>query len=409
LKGAAKPLQRSLIAAATSSSGSTQLRRRNGHAGLAECRCPLCSSVLSPDQFSAVVGSLSARDTEIEQTIIARFERQIADAEKKRKAEIDAAVRAAVKAAETKLKAIRASQAGVVEAAVQAERERSEKAVADAVATATLEHTTEKTRLELALADALRKLQAKSPNHLGEPLEAALFDAVVEAYGSEAGVFPAGPCRISRIPKGRNGPDLVIQWLDPSASAGDGTTETVIGAVAIEAKNVSNWSSRFVPKLKSDARSLNAEWAILVTQTAYPKDSTRGLCVVDGIVVCDSRYVVPVIELMRKQIVEMHRLKLTQKARNQKAAALLDFVGSSRCAELLRGFATVQDRLLDIEQKEQTAHTTTWKRRGDLIRSLQVAHQDLVAAFDAILSGKREVVAGAAGGVSSAPARGASA
>ena len=38
----------------------TQLRRRNGHAGLAECRCPLCSSVLSPDQFSAVVKSIEA-------------------------------------------------------------------------------------------------------------------------------------------------------------------------------------------------------------------------------------------------------------------------------------------------------------------------------------------------------------
>jgi len=126
----------------------TRARRANGngHAGVGECHCPLCFSVLAPDRYAAVVGSLSARESEIEQTISARFTRQIADAERKRKVEIDAAVKAATKA-------LRDGQAGIVAATIAAERERSDKVVAEAVNAVKIEFATEKARLETTLAE----------------------------------------------------------------------------------------------------------------------------------------------------------------------------------------------------------------------------------------------------------------
>lgn len=357
---------------------------RNGRGDRTECRCPLCSSVITPTLAKTIIGLQQEREMEIEQGIAARFELQIADAETRKKREIDAAVKAATKAVETKLKAIQASQSGVVAAAVEAERARSEKAVSDAVATAILEQAAERTRLELALADALRRLQAKSANQLGEPLEAALFDSVSEHFGSESGgVYPSARCKVSRVAKGRNGPDLVIEIFDPGTTS---DKQTPIGVIAVEAKNVSNWSSKFVSKLKRDARALNAE-PILVSNV-YPRDSTRGLCVVDGVVVCAEPYLIPMIELMHRHLVEMYRQKLTGKARNQKGAALLQFCASGRCAELLGAFAAIQEKLRDTDQKEKLAHSTVWRRRGELIGSLQQAHSELVGAFDAILAGK---------------------
>lgn len=364
---------------APSLNGSAKAQRPNGHAHEAECTCPTCGTLIPEALHTAILGRQRAAALEIEKTVGAKFVQQIAEANTRKKSEIDAAVKTATKAVEAKLKLVRDHQAGVVTAAVQVERERSEKAVAEAIATAALEHATEKTRLELNLADALRKLQAKAPHQLGEPVEAALFEALSGAFGSG----------VSRIAKGRNGPDLVIEIFD-GGSTGD-ISDTPIGRIAVEAKNVSNWSSRFIPKLKSDARALNAE-PILVSNV-FPRGAERGgVCVVDGVVVCAFPFAVPLIELLRKQIIETHRLRLTGKARNQKGAALLGFVGSAACAELLRSFVTIQDRLQDTDQKEQSAHATVWRKRGELIKSLQQAHQDLVSAFDTILAGPRREV-----------------
>jgi hypothetical protein len=371
-------------------------RRQNGHAHEVEYTCPTCDQPVPQILYNAILGRQRAATLEIERAFEARFTRRLADAESKKKGEIARAVKEAVLVAETKLKSVRDHQAGVIAAAVAAEREKTGKAVSEAVAALALDHTAEKTRLELALADALRKLQARSPNMLGEPLEAELFKSVSEAFGSESGALPSGQCRISvsRVAKGRNGPDLVVEIFD--LGTGNGASETRIGCIAVEAKNVSTWSSKFIPKLKTDARALNAEWAIIVSSaSAYPKQGTRALCVIDGIVVVsDPSYVPGLIELMRRQIVEMHRQKLTGKARNQKGAALLEFCASTRCCDLLQQFAKVRDRLQDIEQREKSSHAVVWRRRSELIGVLQQAHHDLVAAFDAILAGspKREVV-----------------
>jgi hypothetical protein len=345
-----------------------------------EVLCPWCRQPLGGghEEFLAIQTRMETEQTERfaqrEQQMRAGFDRDKAKLQALAEVAIEKANRDAAKAADTRMKAIRDHQAGVVAVAVEAERARSEKAVADAIATVALEHATERTRLELALADALRKLQAKAPHQLGEPMESALFDAVSEALSGDR-------CVVRRVPRGRNGPDLVVEFFE-----GD-TTGTPIGGVAVEAKNVSNWSSRFIPKLKSDARALNAE-PILVTNV-FPRgfNVARGVGVIDGVVVCAFPFVVPLIELLRKQIIEMHRQKLTGTERSAKGTALLDYVGSVDFSDLANSFVSAHDRLLDIEQKEQSAHATVWRRRGDLIRSLQRAHQELVAAFDAILAG----------------------
>src|SRR5262249_22326961 len=131
-----------------------------------------------------------SRRLELEQEVEAKFSRQLAEAEKKRKREVDAAVKAATQA-------LREGQQAAIAAALDAERKRSEKAVADAVNAAMIEFATEKARLETTLADVQRKLQARTPHDRGEPAEVALADAV-------AAVLPSTDiCR--RVEKGRLG------------------------------------------------------------------------------------------------------------------------------------------------------------------------------------------------------------
>lgn len=356
------------------SNGATGLYR-NGRTERSECRCPVCASIISPDQLASIIGAQKAREIEIEHAMEARYTKRLADAAKAKRSEIVAAVKAATTAVEAKLKSLRDDQAGAVAAAVEAERAQAAKKLDDAVATAKLEHAAERLRLESALAELQRKVQRKTPHDLGEPVEVALHSAITGAFTDEQ-------CRASRVPRGKAGPDIIVEVLERG---------TAIGTVVIDCKNYTKWSSKFVPKLKSDARALSADWAVLASNV-FPRDSTRGLCVVDGVIVSDPAYVVTLVEMLRRQIVELHRQRLTQEAHEEKAAAMLEFVASAECASLLEGFATISDGLLALDIREVTAHQTVWRKRGELIRSLQRAHESFLAAVDAIMNGEQPVI-----------------
>jgi hypothetical protein len=351
------------------SNGPTLQRWANGHTDEATCRCPVCQSVIEPEKLASIVGALSARETEIEQMVAAKFTRQLVDARKTKRGEIAKAVREATTA-------LRDGQEAAIAASVATEREKAGKAVADAVSAAKLEYAAEKLKLETQLSDMQRRLQAKTPHALGEPNEVALHRALVEAFTEDQ-------CRINRVPKGRAGVDIVIDVLE------HGTT---IGTIAIDSKNYTRWSSKFLPKLKSDARAISASWSILATNV-FPKESTRGLCVVDSIIVADHGYVPALVEVLRRQIIALHRQRITQEARDEKATALLDFVASPECADLLAEFGKISDGLLDLDVREVTSHQTVWRKRGELIRSFQRTQEQLIAEIDRIVTGSEPVAA----------------
>jgi hypothetical protein len=354
-------------------------RRPNGHSHevdltSGEAQCPYCGQPISRKEFkelrARMVAEEAARSAKREQQIKDGFAREIAKAEASRKAEVEKARREATAAVEKKLKAVRENQEAVVAARVTAERERAAKKQAEAVNAEKLAHEAEKLRLEAMLGDLQRKLQSKTPHQLGEPGEIALHEAIL-------GAFPEEQCRAVRVPKGQAGPDIIIEVLDHGVT---------VGSIIVDAKNHAKWSSRFIAKLKSDQRVTSADWAILASNT-YPKDSAKGLCVVDGIIVSDPAYVVTLVGMLRRQIIEVYRQRLTAQARDETAAALLTFIASPGCADLLGQFAKVSDGFLALEDREISTHKATWGKRAALINSLQAAHADLLAAIDRIIGG----------------------
>jgi hypothetical protein len=342
-------------------SGVAGTSRSNGRAHAAECTCPTCGSVIPEMVHKAILGRQRAHDAEIERAVGARFAKQIAEAEKKRKSEIDAAVKAATKS-------LRDGQTGVVTAAIQAERERADKAVADAVNATKLEFATERVRLESALADLQKKVQAKSPFDRGEPAEVSLFDAIVAA------VPPTDVVR--RVEKGRPGVDVVVEIVHGN---------TVVGKIAIDSKAHARWQNAFCVKLRQDQLRENAAFGIL-SSSVFPKGASQ-LHVQDGVIVCHPDRVPVLVSLLRRIILDGHTQKRGSEARNKKAEAVLKFLLSKQADDLFAKLVSTTRSLEALDMGEVKSHQSTWTKRSGLIREILQVHDSFTGTIGDIIGG----------------------
>lgn len=102
------------------------------------------------------------------------------------------------------------------------------------------------------------------------------------------------------------------------------------------------------------------------------------------IIACPAR-VLALAELLRNQVVQMHELRVSNEAREEKTAALYEFITSERCGQLLNSVETMIRKLEQMEVDEEKAHRAVWKKRGELLKSVLKANGDLCFAIDRII------------------------
>jgi hypothetical protein len=282
------------------------------------------------------------------------------------KTRIEQAQRQAQKAAEAQLRALRASQEEIIAQRVTAARETLVKEAAELINAEKVKAFEATTRLTQQLSDMQRRLERRTPHELGEPAEVDLFEQLQAAL----------PDRVSRVPKGKKGPDLIIEVMHVDSGA---------GSIVIDCKNHKRWASTFVTKLRSDQRTVGADFAILSTST-FPKGA-RQLHIQDGVIIADPARVIVLVHLLRRHIIENYLLKLGSEARDEKAARVLDFVMSPVCIDLLDCIVKLTDELMALDHKETEVHAATWKKRTDLIRAVRDQRDQIADAFSRITHG----------------------
>jgi hypothetical protein len=87
------------------------------------------------------------------------------------------------------------------------------------------------------------------------------------------------------------------------------------------------------------------------------------------VIAAPGRVIVPA-HLLRRQIVQLHTMRLGNEARNTKRDELYEFLTGERASQLFERVAALSDDMLQLDVKEASAHQTTWRQRGDLIRSI---------------------------------------
>lgn len=262
---------------------------------------------------------------------------------------------AAKKAAEEQLKAAKAEQERLFGERMQKElnqqRESLEKAKTEAVQKEQANAFEGRQKLEKKLLEMQRQLQNKTAQELGEGAEVDLFEALRGAFKDD---------RIKRIDKGVAGVDIRHEVVYNGESC---------GRIVYDSKNHKAWRSEFVTKLREDQLADKAEHAVLATRV-FPAGKNQ-LDIQDGVLIANPARAVTAVTMLREHIIQAYRLRLSAQERDEKSAALYEFINSERCNQLFEQFGTLTQDILDLEITEKKAHDNTWKKRGLLIRNVQ--------------------------------------
>ena len=211
-----------------------------------------------------------------------------------------------------------------------------------------------------------RQLQKQTAAELGEGAEVDLYEELKHSFAGD---------EIQRVKHGAPGADIVHKVMDSGRTC---------GVIVYDSKNRTAWRNGYVTKLHSDQLA-----ARLTTRFSRPEHSPAGshqLHVQDGVVVANPARVVALVSILRKHLIQVATMRLSDDARAEKMAALYDYVISERFNQLFSRLSVITEDMLDLEVKEKRAHDNTWKKRGELIRNSEQTEGTLAAEIDRIVT-----------------------
>lgn len=251
------------------------------------------------------------------------------------------------------------------DAQLQEQREALEKSRDDAVNLEKSAAFEERLKLQTKFEELKRAYDKKTAEELGEGAEIDLYEDLKREFEDD---------KIERVNRGQPGADILHTVMHNGKEC---------GKIIYDSKNHSAWRNDFVTKLASDQMAAKAEHAILST-SKFPAGA-RHLHIQDGVILAGPARVVALVQIIRKHLVQTHTLRLSNEQRTQKTAALYDFITSERCAGFWARIDAHTDDLLDLQVKEKKAHEATWKKQGELIRSVQKVRGELTTEIDTIV------------------------
>jgi hypothetical protein len=260
---------------------------------------------------------------------------------------------------------LKANQDRFVSERVQEVREALEKANANALGAEKAKHFAETQKLRDQLGDVTRRLEKKTADELGEGAEVDLFEELKAEFNND---------RIERVGKGVSGADIIHTVIHNSREC---------GRIIYDSKNSTAWREDYVSKLAQDQTAAKADHAILST-FKFPQGA-RQVTMRNGVIIVNPARAVDIAQIIRRELVLVHTLRLSKSERAQKMAALFDFITSQPCRNLLDRIESLADAGLKLQEKEMKAHQAHWKQEGLLFKSIQKVKAELETEVDAII------------------------
>jgi hypothetical protein len=327
-------------------------------------RCPLCGQPVTKAQYSRIQKQIEAqvraRLEEAEKTLRESFAQQV-------KAEVEKGRREAAKAAQQQVKAAMANQEKVINQRLQLQRASLEKAKSAAVNAEREKHFREQLKLEERLAELQKRLQQQTANELGDKAELDLLSELKREFPKD---------QIDRITKGKAGGDIIHRVTH---------NNQICGTILFESKNTSRFMNNYISKLRNDVAREQADHGVLVSVALPAAAAGRQLHPSDGVLIVTPRLVIPVVHLLRQQILQAHALRLGKEGRREQRDALYEFVVSNATAELWSEFAKLTEAMSGLDKAEMENHRRVWAKRGDLVASLIGLHDRLSDTVNKII------------------------
>jgi len=288
------------------------------------------------------------------------------------KASLDAAYQSKIcdaetarQAAEQKLAEAEASREAALNARLLEQREVLEKHNQATLNAERAKAFEDKQKLEAALQDVQRQLQKKTAEELGEGAEVDLFEDLKAEFPGD---------KIWRVAKGIAGADVIHEIYNNGM---------LCGTIVYDSKNRNAWRSEYVTKLRADQIAAKADHAVLSSHV-FPAGAKQ-LHIQDGVVVVNPARAIVIAAMLRKHVVQTHALRVSNEERTQKTEELYTFITSDRCNQFLDDISTKTEDMEELDVKEKKAHDATWKKRGELIRSVQRSRSQLCDEIERII------------------------
>jgi len=218
--------------------------------------------------------------------------------------------------------------------------------------------------LEKSLEEAQRKAQIGSQQLQGEVLELDLEETLKSAFPNDT-IEPVG--------KGVKGADVRQIVKSP-------TKRYVCGAILWETKRTKAWADKWIVKLKKDLRAEKANIPVIVT-TIMPKEIKSGMGLKNGVWITGFNLVLPLAYLLRKNLLEVTREKVTAKYKDKKADVLYQYITGHEFRQQVEGLVEVYQEMQTQIIKEKAAYEKLWKARQGQIERLLTSTAGVVGSI----------------------------
>lgn len=133
------------------------------------------------------------------------------------------------------------------------------------------------------------------------------------------------------------------------------------GSIIYESKRTKEFGGDWIEKLKTDMRNVQADVAVIVTQT-LPKDMDK-FGEKDGVYICTFNEVASVATILRNAILKIHDLRKSQENKGDKMVMLYNYLTGNEFVEqwtaMREGFLLLKQSI----QKERDLMEKIWKAR----------------------------------------------
>ena len=206
--------------------------------------------------------------------------------------------------------------------------------------------------LKKSLEDAQRKASQGSQQIQGEVAELELEKTLRDN-------FPADD--ISEIKKGSLGADI-RQIVRTNRG-------NLCGVILWESKRTKSWSSDWTIKLKEDLRAEKANIPVIVSST-LPKDLSAGFGLIDGVWVTSPHLALPLALILRQNLTDIARERVSAQNRGEKADLVYEYVTSHEFRDRLQAIIEVYQDMETQIGREKTAFEKIWRERQSQVQKL---------------------------------------
>lgn len=328
-------------------------------------RCPWCGSPITHAKFLQIQAAIRDDErkklAEHERAIRAQLAREVTLQQQKLQKE-----RKALEEEKARLARDMKKEVANVRAVLQKDRE-------NALLKKDAEFARERAAMQKKIEDLSRRV--KKGVEIGEGAELDLFEEL-------RGAFPDD--HVVRT-KGKAGGNLILDVRYKGKTA---------GRILIDAKPRNAWQHQYVVKLRQDQSETGADHAILSTP-AFPA-GRRELFIDSGVIVVAPARVLPIVDILRRNLITMHVAQLSEAERADKLSRLFKFITSAGFKKKLIEASDLAAEALQIDVDEKRAHDNVWKKRGTVLTRIRNVLREIDTDLSAIVEAKDDREAPAA-------------